>query len=299
MISIVIVSYNTRELLRQCLASIARHEPGAEMIVVDNASRDGSAAMVRDAFPAAKLVELPANAGFAGANNAGLPLAGGEYVVLLNSDTVLEDDSLGRCAGWLAEHPDVGAVSPELIGVDGRPQECAYRFPSFAGLLGRWLRRPPRPLAGDGDPDAWLAGTALMIRRAALEQVGGRLDDGYFMYWEDADLSARLRAAGWGLARLPGARVRHYGGASGGGADANRRADLHAWFLYGKYRWFARHRPAWEAAGVFLLDCLDVPRQLLRGALRPGRRHEMSRALILAGVLGRRLVGAAPRRPGC
>ena len=292
MISIVIVNYNTRDLLADCLKSLGEHCPDAEIVVVDNASRDGSVAMVRDAFPAVTLVESETNLGFAGANNLGLAECRGEFLLLLNSDTVLEDDSLTRCADWLREHPEVGALSPRLVGVDGRPQRCLYRFPSLKAKLLEAVRvgAPREPPEGDG----WLAGTALMIRREALEGLGGRLDDQFFMYWEDADLSMRLRKAGWGLAALPGPHVRHYGGASGGGPDAVRRSDLHAWFVYGRHRWFAKHRPAWEALAAWALDLAEVPRKIVRGTIRPGRRHERSQAFVQAAVLGRVMFGMNP-----
>src|SRR5258708_27586179 len=122
MLSVVIVSFNTRDLLRQCLSSLRRHEPGAQVIVVDNASRDGSPVMVRDEFPEAALVRSPTNDGFAAANNLGLRLATGDPVVLLNSDTLLHDPALSRCASWLDDHPRTGAVSPRLVGSDGKPQ---------------------------------------------------------------------------------------------------------------------------------------------------------------------------------
>lgn len=295
MISIVIVSFNTRELTRQCLDSIETHCPDAEVIVVDNGSGDGSAAMSREAFPRVMTIESETNLGFAGANNLGLVACRGEFVVLLNSDTVLEDDSLTRCADWLRTHPEDGAVSPRLVGIDGRPQRCLYRFPTLKAKLLDFLRRPTdvEPAEGEG----WLAGTALMIRREALESAGGRLDDRFFMYWEDADMSMRIRRAGWGLAALSGPHVIHHGGASGGGPDATRRADLHAWYVYGRHRWFAKNRPAPVAAFAWLLDMVEVPRKVLRGLIRPARRNEIVQARIQAIVLFRMLVGLSPPRP--
>ena len=297
LISLVIVSYNTRDLLRQCLASIQVHCPEAQVVVVDNASRDDSAEMVRDEFPHATLVTSTVNLGFAGANNLGLPHATGDFVVLLNSDTVLEDDALNRCAHWMLAHPEVGAVSPALIGVDGLPQRCFCRFASFANSLSIALRRPVPLPEGNRDPRSWLAGTALMIRRKALHDVGNALDDHYFMYWEDADLSARLRRAGWDLAVVPDTQIRHYGGASGGGIDEQRRPDLLRWNLYGKYRWFARHRGITETVGVWLLDWTNVVRMLIRAALHPSRRYNATQARVLAGALVRTLFGFAPSRP--
>jgi GT2 family glycosyltransferase len=295
MLSIVIVNYKTRELLRQCLDSVRRRCAGAQVIVVDNASNDGSVEMVASDFPEMICVPLAKNVGFAGGNNAGLPLATGECVVLLNSDTVLEDDSLQRCEAFLRANPEVGAVSPRLVGIDGVPQRSMYPFPSLRDKVRQALRRT----AADRDGGTgWLAGTTLVIRREALAAVDGRLDDTFFMYWEDADFSARLQRAGWGVAVCDEACVLHYGGASGGGADADRRSDLHAWFSYGEHRWFAKHRPAWEAAAFWLLDLADVLRCLVRGAVRPDRRSAWRHARAVAGVLGRRLLGLRPPLPG-
>jgi GT2 family glycosyltransferase len=298
MLSIVIVSYNTECLLRQCLESLRRHCPSAQVIVVDNASRDGSAAMVRAEFPEAELIELLRNVGFAGGNNAGLSRATGDCVVLLNSDTVLEDDSLTRAAAWLAENPRVGATSPALVGIDDRPQQCIYPYPSLAERARQVLRGGLTPNTSEGVGAGWLAGTCLMIRREALGAVGGALDDGFFMYWEDADFSARLLEAGWEVKPCPVGRIRHHGGASGGGTDDRRRPDLHAWYVYGNHRWYAKHRPAWQAASLWLLDFLDVFRKSLRALVRPSRRHEWSQARVTVGVLAGRLLGRAPALPG-
>ncbi len=280
MLSIIIVSYNTRELLRQCLRSLAAHCPEAEVIVVDNASRDGSPDMVRDEFPGVRLSVLAANAGFAGANNVGLRQARGDFILLLNSDTYVEDDSLSRCVAWMEAQPRVGACSPRLVGFDGVPQAWARPFPCFRSALRQALWLGPGPGAR-----SWLIGAALLVRRTALEQAGAFLDTGYFMYWEDTDLSARLLRAGWELAGFPDGHVRHKGGGSSQGADGDQRPELYASFLRGKYRWFARYRSAWEARGIWLLDALEATRKCLRGILRPGRRCEFRRARTLAGVL--------------
>ena len=297
MISIVIVSYQTSDLVAQCLDSIAQHAPEAQVVVVDNASRDSSADRVRREFPEVELVSLDRNLGFAGANNAGLPRCRGEFVVLLNSDTLLMDDSLQRMAEWMRATPDLGAASPRLIGFDGNPQCCRYRFPTLGDSVRTALRRPARAFPPEVSEPSWLAGTALMLRRSALDAAGGSLDDRFFMYWEDADLSYRLRLQGWTVATCPDAVVKHLGGASGGGPDASRRTDLYAWYAWGRHRWFAKHRPWYEAAAIWSLDALDVPRMALRSLVRPSRRHEWRQARALAGVLLRRIVGSAPPRP--
>ncbi len=296
MLSVIVVSFNTRDLLRKCLASLAAHEPGAQVVVVDNASRDGSADMVRAEFPSATLIELAENAGFAGANNAGLAAADRPFVALFNSDAEVVDDSLSRCVRRLQAEPTLGAVHPRLIGPDGKPQQCRYRFPTLAGVALEAARLAPRGESRSAND--WLAGTALVVRREALVAAGGGLDAGYFMYWEDCDFSARLVRAGWGLAVEESAAVKHFGGASGGGPAAARRADLYAWYLYGKHRWFRRNRPAWEAAFLWVLDAVEVPRKLLRGLRYAGRRPtEWSHARVAARVLALGLLGLKPARP--
>lgn len=294
MLSIIIVNYNTRELLRQCLASLSQHAPTAQVIVVDNASRDGSVAMVRSEFPQVELLALTENLGFAGANNVGLRSAVGDPIVLLNSDTVVEDDSLDRCAAWMADHPKVGALSPRLIGGDGLPQQCLFSFPTLPGILRVALWHDP--LGETEVTDGWLSGAALMLRRQALEQINGQLDDGYFMYWEDTDLSARLKKRGWQRVAYPEAHVRHFGGGSSKSADAPVRAQLLAWDVFGRHRWFARYRGPLESAGLWLLDAFDIVRNLLRG-WRHGRRGARTYARVLLQVLAWRLLGQIPPLP--
>ena len=297
MLSIVIVSYNTRELLRQCLVSVQRHSPDSEIIVVDNASRDESVAMVRNEFPSVRMVALDENVGFACGNNAGLPYATGEFVLLLNSDTVIEDDSLRRCVEYLEQHPDVGGLSPRLLGADERWQQPSHPFPSLANELRLACRRDVAMPKQEGETDGWLTGTALFLRRTALDEIGRTLDSGCFMYWEDCDLSARLRERGWKLVVLADAHVRHYGGASGGGTDQARRSDLDAWYIYGQARWYMHHRPAVESVALWFLQALDVVRMVGRSLLR-GRKQDRVRAKTLAIALVRRLVGIAPPKPG-
>ena len=296
-LSLILVSFNTRDLLRQCLFSIARFCPEAQVIVVDNASCDQSADMVRAEFPDVLLIESETNLGFAGANNLGLAQAKGDFQVLLNSDTVLEDDTLTRCVRWMQADPKLGATSPRLIGIDDQYQTCAFRFLSLRDELAKAFRRPARPLVGDRDPESWLPGTALVIRREALASVGGRLDDEFFMYGEDADFSMRLRKAGWELAVFSDGRVRHYGGASGGGSDQRRRPDLEAWILYARYRWARRHLGWFGAAGIWGLDAIDVARMYLRGLVRGDFKTQAIYARVKAQSLARALVGRQPPRP--
>lgn len=297
-LSIVIVSFNTRELTRNCLASLQRHCPMAEVIVVDNASHDGSAEMIRDEFPSARLIELPENRGFAGGNNPGLAVASGDVLLLLNSDTVVEDDSLTRCADWLRENPEYGAVSPRLIGGDDELQQCRWPTPTLIDRVRVALRRPVQTAPSEGDP-GWLVGAAFMARQDAFDAVGRFLDESYFMYWEDCDLSARIVAAGWKIGTFEDGHVRHYGGCSGGGSYEGRRPDLYAWYAYGEHRWYATRRGPLSAVGLWFLDAVDVVRKYVRGAVRPARRSiDWAHGRELALVLVRRLIGARPPLPG-
>ncbi len=295
MLSVIVVNFNTREYLRKCLNSLIIHEPGAQIIVVDNASKDGSVEMVRSDFPSVTLICEAENRGFAPANNIGLKVATGKYVVLFNSDAELRDAALSQCAAMMESDEKLGAVHPRLIGPDGLPQICEHRSPDLKSMF-REMFRIDR--IGNATGEMWLAGTALVIRKTALDSIGGGLDARYFMYWEDADLSARLRQAGWKLDICSTAEIKHYGGASGGGADNSRRADLHAWFCYGKHRWFRTNRPAWEAASVWCLDAFDVPRKYVRGLARKSRRKaEWAQAQVTMRVLGGLLIGQQPPRP--
>lgn len=293
--SVVIVNYNTRDLLADCLESLGRFEPEAQVVVVDNASRDGSEAMVRERFPQTVVIQSGRNAGFAGANNLGIAHATGDFVVLLNSDTRLEEPAISTTVAWLESHPDIGATSPKLLGADDLPQNCIYPWPSLGDLWREAFKRPRKPASTS---DGWIAGTCLVIRRTALQDVGGGLDETYWMYWEDADLSNQLIRQGWLVTPFDGATIRHYGGASGGGDDASRRPDLHAWYLYGKHRWFRKNRGLAAALGVWLLDAVDVPRKWIRSIVRPQRTAERAHATVQARALFNALLGRKPPVPG-
>ena len=294
-ISVVIVSFNTKTLLRECLESLRKFEPSAQMIVVDNASRDGSETIVREEFPEVTVIQSGRNAGFAGANDLGIAKAAGEFVILLNSDTRLEEPALSSTVAWMESRPEIGASSPRLLGADGQPQSCIYAWPSVASLWREALKLPPKPAP---DNEGWIAGTCLVLRRAALEEAGGGLDENYGMYWEDADLSRQIVRKGWKVEPFDGATILHYGGASGGGEDAARRPDLHAWYLYGKYRWFRKNEGFFASAAVWLLDAADVPRKRLRAWLRPERKAERDHARVQARALFNALIGRKPPVPG-
>jgi len=264
-LSVIIVNWNVRALLRRCLHSIlARPHPcSLEVIVVDNGSTDGSAEMVRTEFPQAHLIANPDNRGFTAANNQGLTVARGRYVLLLNPDTEVVGDALETMVTFADAHSDVGVVGPQLLNPDGTVQSSRRRFPTLATALfeSTWLQpyAPHRLLAryyvldrpDDEVQDVdWVTGAALMARREAVEQVGP-LDEGFFMYSEELDWCRRFRAAGWRVVYLPTARVIHHEGKSSEQVLPAR----HIHFQTSKIRYFRKyHGPA--AAEVLRLVLL-------------------------------------------
>jgi hypothetical protein len=224
-LSIVIVNWNTREALRQCLQSIETASPGItlETWIVDNASSDASVAMVREDFPGNKLIANSTNMGFARANNQAIARANGRYVLLLNSDTLAKPGALDAMVRFLDVHPTAGVVGPLTCNPDGSLQLSCFPKPSLArefwflfhldelypyGIydMRNWDRKAPREV------DAVL-GACLMTRREVLEQVGF-LDEQFFMYSEEIDFCCRVRQAGWHIHWLPEAQIVHFGGQS-------------------------------------------------------------------------------------
>jgi N-acetylglucosaminyl-diphospho-decaprenol L-rhamnosyltransferase len=214
-LSVVIVNWNTRDLLARCLASLLAGlgDLSSEVIVLDNASTDESSTMVRHRHPELRLIESRKNMGFAGGVNAALQQACGDTLLLLNPDTEIVGDVLRRLYTCLADVPAVAAIAPQLQYSDGTPQGSWGAFPSLRQEL-PWLRNsgpaPRTRTAGEWqllDVD-WAKGACLMIRRAAWEQVGG-LDEDYWLYTEEADWCYRARQLGWTIAVLPSAHVVH------------------------------------------------------------------------------------------
>ncbi|MCG3197164.1 MAG: hypothetical protein GHCLOJNM_01648 [bacterium] len=246
-LSILIVSYNTRELTLACLRSLARHPPHGEheVMVVDNASTDGSLEAIRADFPNVKVLPLAGNLGFARANNLAMREAAGEVFVLLNSDTELHANSLTRLAEAFAADPELAAAGGKLLNSDGSLQFGLRYDPRVTNALSEGLflhRLLPGPWFGEVErrPSAyasrqraeWLSGAYLAVRREWWERVGG-LDSGFFMYSEDADWCRRIREAGGRVEYLPESVVTHHGGGSSSGSG-----DLHV------IRFLARDRYA-------------------------------------------------------
>jgi GT2 family glycosyltransferase len=254
-LSVLVVSYETRELLERCLASLA--EPlgrgEIEVIVADNASRDGSAAMVRDRFPRVRLIAHESNRGFSVAVNAAARASRGETLLLLNPDTEVPASGPAAIAASLAAHPDAWAVGLRQLAPDGVFQ---LSFGLEPGLASEWLRRvvqrrldrDDRRLAAWLDrryarprPVAWVAGSSMAVRRDAFFRVGG-FDEGYFLFFEDIDFCLRLRAAGGRVYYDPGVTVIHHRGAS-----AARSPELASRaYRESQLRFWETHRGPWR-----------------------------------------------------
>ncbi|HEY3396319.1 MAG TPA: glycosyltransferase family 2 protein [Armatimonadota bacterium] len=218
-LDVVIVTYNVRELLLPCLDSL--DGPSPRVIVVDNASADGTVEALRSGAPQVMVLANTENVGFARANNQALRLVAERYVCLLNPDTVVRPGALARLVETLEAHPTLGLVGPKLLNPDGSLQSAGLRFPTLGSLAGQlipWERRPRRPRASRGEDGGavecdWVIGACMVMRRELLDQVG-LLDETYFMYGEEKDLCYRAKQAGWGVACVPSAEVIHYGGQS-------------------------------------------------------------------------------------
>jgi hypothetical protein len=262
-LSVVVVSWNVRDLLRQSLRSLLdAPEPagGLDVIVVDNGSSDGSVEMVRSSFPQVRLIANRENRGFPAANNQGIAIARGRYVFLLNPDTEVVGDALRTMVNFADAHPDVGVVGPQLLNPDGTVQSSRRRFPTPATALfeSTWLEPlAPRRLLDDyrvlDHPDDaildvdWVDGAALMARREAIERVG-LLDEGFFMYSEELDWCRRFRQDGWRVIYLPTAQIIHHRGKSSEQVVTAR----HIHFQSSKVRYFRKHH------GVFVAELLRL-----------------------------------------
>ena len=249
MISVIIVNHNGEEDLRRCLESLHGPGPELEILVVDNASSDGSLGMVREIFPKVRVLEQDRNLGFGAANNLAAIEARGESLLLLNADAWLEAGALQRLHQRLQRENRLALVAPALFYPDGRRQ---FVWSPERGVAGEALQRLRNPfekrrwahgavmrhlsrLVGR----LWFTAACVLVRRDAFEAVGG-FDETFFMYFEDVDLCVRLEKAGWKLAQEPGAVVHHAGGFV-------RHPHVDDVYRPSQLRYYALHRPRWEA----------------------------------------------------
>jgi len=298
-LSVIVVNWNTRDLLAACLTSLLDHPPAGpfEIWVVDNASHDGSAALVRRQFPTVHLIENSANLGFAAANNQAIRAGAGRHVLLFNSDALAQPGNLTAMVRFLDEHPAVGALGPQLVNRDGSFQASYARFPTLLSELSlltglaRWWLGPyapsPRPAPGEQPhPVDWVAGAALLVRRTAIDQVG-LMDEGYFLYSEETDWCWRLGRGGFPVWYLPQVQIIHQAGAS----SQQQSARSYGLLYRSKLRFFARHYGAaatWGLRLAFLTSAalrLALWRALLilpaRDATRPRWRLRAEQDQVL------------------
>jgi len=292
--SAVVVSFNTRDLLARCLESLVADTPAdmLELVVVDNASADGSADMVRARFPQARLAANAVNRGFAAAVNQGCALASGDCLVLMNPDAVVQGGAI-PCALAFLERPEnarVGLCGGRILNAEGRPEPSARRFPTAGRKLftlsGLAARRPDSSWAADIPPgDAprdvdWVPGTFSVIRGAMIREIG-LFDERFFMYYEETDLCLRARRAGWRVVFLPGAEVVHVGGASSRARTDKRfdasGAQLREFRLRSEWLYHRKNR---GLAGLAASAGVEMLWHGLRwlAHLRPGSGHAERRA---------------------
>ncbi len=309
-VSVIIASWNTRDILRNCLHSVYEHcgDVSLEVIVVDNASADGSANMVATRFPQARIIRNSDNRGFAAANNQGIALAQGRYVLLLNSDTVVIDEAVARAVAFADDHPDVGIVGCRTVFPDGRLQYNCYKFPSLITLaltlshLSRTLRR--NRFFGRYRLTWWdynsvrqvdaVAGCFMLARRQAIDDVGPMAEQ-YFMYSEDTDWCWRFHRRGWKTVYTPDARIVHLRDASGSQVPA----EMNLWyrrsllmFLEMKSGWLTR----WIANLMFCVaSMIRLPALAVR-RLAGGQRGQDARPQwrLSAAALRFHLLGHFP-----
>ena len=228
-VSIIIVSWNTEDILRNCLTSI--YEDGGdvafEVIVIDNASNDGSAEMVRKHFPKAVLIENSENRGFAAANNQGIKVAKGRYILLLNSDTIVLDKAIEKTLSFADGHPESAVVGCRVLNPDKTLQPTCFKFPSVLNMLlsTTYLYKlfPKSRFFGRERMTWWdrsdtrqvdvVTGCFMFVRREAIEQIG-LLDEQFFIYGEETDWCYRFKNAGWQVIFTPCAEIIHLGGLS-------------------------------------------------------------------------------------
>ena len=229
MISVVIVSYNTRDILRRCLEALFENTAGVEIqvLVVDNDSRDGSAQMVREEFPGVNLTANQQNTGFAAANNQAFALARGEYILLLNPDAFVKPGAISRAAEFMRQNRGCGVCGGRIVDPDGSLNPSARRFPTWfsnfctlSGLSSRFAessffnRHDFGGFAHDRVKEVdWVPGTFMFLRKSMLDDIGF-FDERFYIYYEETDLCMRARKAGWKVYFIPEAEVEHIGGAS-------------------------------------------------------------------------------------
>ncbi|MGZ8795121.1 MAG: glycosyltransferase family 2 protein [Gaiellaceae bacterium] len=260
-LSVSIVNTNSRALLLACLESLAGTD--AEIVVLDNASEDGSADTVRERFPDVRVIAQSHRAGFGANHNTVIRATTGRYVYVLNEDTTAGDWGFEALTAYLDDHPRVAALGPRLVYPDGRLQDSAWRFPTplvsmrallTLGRLGVTQSRGDAPRVVD-----WVMGAAVVLRREALDEVG-LFDESFFLYSEEVDLQARLHRAGWEVHYFPRVSVVHH--ESQFSADIPERRINEMW--RSRHRYWQKHH---SGAGARIAALATGAQYAVRAAL--------------------------------
>jgi hypothetical protein len=310
-VSIIVISFNTRDLLRECLTSLlaecSRLGAGAEVLVVDNASNDRSAEMVeaescKSAIPV-RLIRSDVNLGFAAANNLAIDQAAGRYIVLLNSDAFFHSGALRLALEHMDADPTIGIGGARLVSRDGAWQPSARTFHSIwidaivlTGLAARFphtriFGAPDRTWADPNQPAAvdWVPGAFSILRREALAKTG-LFDPAFFLYYEEVDLCRRVKSAGYRVLYWPDVVVTHIGGESGRQLRSlkfsNTGAQVVLWRMRATLLYYRKH----HGFQVWLAKCLEETIYCLRWlrnrfSSSPARRERAEEATLLLGMM--------------
>jgi GT2 family glycosyltransferase len=303
-LSIIIVSWNIRDLLAQCLQSVADdltklQHLQVETWVVDNVSTDGTVEMVQNQFPWVRLIQNQENVGFARANNQAISQSQGRYLLLLNPDTEIKPGALATLTRFMDNHPEAGAAGARHLNPDGTLQTSCYPMPTLSRELWRLFHLDVfRPYGSyrmaDWDLDQSrpvdvLLGACLLLRRTALTQVGP-LDEDYFIYSEEVDLCYRLQQGGWACHWVPQAQVVHFGGQS----TQQVAREMFLRLYQGKLLFFRKHY-GWATVLAYklVLFAAAFPRLLLSPVALFERSSRRQQHLTVAANYGR-LIAALP-----
>jgi GT2 family glycosyltransferase len=306
-VSVIIINWNTESLLRDCLRSVYEMTDGVafEVLVVDNASSDGSVAMVEQEFPQVTLIRNADNRGFAAANNQAMALAKGRYVLLLNSDTVVLDDVIGATARFADAHPDAAVVGCRVLNADRSLQPTCFMYPSLLNMFlsSSYLYKvlPKSRFFGRERMTWWdrtdtrdvdvVTGCYMLVRRKAIDQVGG-MDENFYMYGEETDWCYRFRQAGWRIVFTPAGQIIHFGGASSSQVREKMSLQLKGSILLflRKHRGVAVYAVGCVLTSLFFL--VRIPYWLGSALVsRPSRRMATDKVKLCVKGTGRSLAG--------
>ena len=265
-ISIVILSFNTKELLKNCLESLK--DLKVEIIVVDNGSTDGSLQLINSLkWPNLKIIANKKNLGYGAGNNQGIKIAQGDYILLLNSDTVVKDEAPLKMANFLKKHPQVGAVGCKLLNPNNSIQPSAGPFPNLmisAVMLfaEHWLGDLVRASFNKTKEVDWVMGAALMVRHDVFQKAGP-MDEGIFMYMDEVEWCFRIKKAGYKVFFYPGAEVIHFFGGSSKTGRRDPVLNIYRGLLY----FYKKHYPSWQLPLLKTMLKLKAAGALLFGYL--------------------------------